>query len=92
MAYIAFHRELDADWSGVDVEDHFILGLYVLVTVGLMFCNILWETRLDRSLNGLHLAISLGLICSRGEECSAQTDSDCQEELEQNDGLLSVSK
>lgn len=50
--------------------------VYVLVPVDLMFCNVISETRHDRSIEGLERAADLGLKCIPDETFYAQTDRD----------------
>lgn len=54
-----------------------------VASVRLIFCNIMSEICQDRCVETLDLAESLGVISSHGQVFSAQTDSDCREDLEQ---------
>lgn len=54
--------------------------LYDLVPVGEIFCNIMPETRQDRSVEVLDSAVGLRVICSRDQMFNAQMDSNCAKE------------
>lgn len=51
--------------------------LYVLVPIGLVFCNTMWETQNDPSAKAVRLSVGLGMICSSGQVYNAHMNKIC---------------